>query len=59
VTRLWVGQCGVQFPAGVRDFVVFRSVQAASRASSASYLMGTEGLFPQGKSGQTTLIPEK
>jgi len=59
VTRLWLGQYGVQFPAEVRDFVLFQSVLAASRAYSASYLIGTEGLFPQGKSGQTTLIPEK
>jgi len=39
--------------------VLFRSVQTASRAYPASYLMGTEGFFRQGKSGQTTLTQVK
>jgi hypothetical protein len=41
-TRLWIGQSGVQFPAGVRDSSVLRNIQTGSGTHPASYIMGTE-----------------
>jgi hypothetical protein len=40
---------GVQFPAGARDFSLFRSVQAGSGAHPASYKTATRGSLPVGK----------
>jgi hypothetical protein len=40
---------GVRFSVGARDFSLLHSVETASGAHPASYLMGTGGLFPWDK----------
>ena len=46
VTRLWVGQSGVQIPARTRDSFL-QNVQT-SRTKAAAYSIGTMGSLPRG-----------
>jgi hypothetical protein len=45
--RLWAGQpAGVRFPARIRDFPLFHSIQTGSGANTASYPVGIGALSP-------------
>jgi hypothetical protein len=51
VTRLWVGQCGIPFVVGVRDFSLIQNVSSSSGPHVVSYSLSTRASFPRGEAG--------